>query len=102
VFLDSHAAIGLYRRFSGCCLYDGFSNSNSDHVFARAFLILPRGTDTVRGNSTFEVNGVPVVFRVVVRTVHDFDVALSENRELERFPLSALCYLFAVLKYFER
>jgi hypothetical protein len=78
------------RLFPAGRFKDGFSNRYGHHMLARAGLVLPRRTFTVRWDSAFDVNRVGVVVGVRMGVVDHLYVAVTEKRERKRLPLRSL------------
>jgi hypothetical protein len=59
------------------------------HMLARPLLILEGWTGAIRGNTALDVNRVGVLFQLIVRGIHEFNITASEECEFETLPLSA-------------
>nr|WP_256407201.1 hypothetical protein [Halorubrum rutilum] len=78
---------------------DWFSNRYGYHMLTHAGLVLPRWTRTVRGDTALDMDGVSVVASVPMRPIRHLYVAVTEKRELERFPSRSFLYLFVGVEY---
>jgi hypothetical protein len=70
-------------------------------MLAGTLLILESWTGAIRRDSTLHMNSVSMLFWLLVRAIHDFDIAFSEWCELEALPRGSLFYRGIGIQHFE-
>jgi hypothetical protein len=96
--VEGDTTVGADGLFPAGRFENRLSDSHGHPMFARTLLVGIRRAGAIAGNTSLDVDDVRVVVGVRVGVVDHLYVAVSEDCELESFPLRSFLYLFVSVK----